>query len=332
MFPALARALPSDDLARRCVAWYFMAVVLASSRASRAFAGKFARRHRVAGLVHLCALCAVARDVVTRDRAGALDGVWYDAVMCVTGLAATVTAHADFAKTREHREAAPGRKSGTLHEQAAVTGSEMLEHAFYHLVNAFQIVYVRLTGSVWFMETSGVVRSFACIGATSIWMWRSRFPTNSFSTNYRSGTLVDLETVLYRLKKYQYVMYKTVLLHGLNVSLAIVPRTSPLATTFNWRVYWLLLNSAYVFEFFLQTLVRRKYMHQWTMLAMNQTLMVLSTAAVVPVVLDNLQISAALVAFALNFLNRKRELVNVSVALAVCALSPHSRFFPRISY
>jgi len=53
---------------------------------------------------------------------------------------------------------------------------------------------------------------------------------------------------------------------------------------------------------------------------------------VVPVVLDNVQISAALVAFALNFLNRKRELVNVSVALAVCALSSHSRFFPRISY
>lgn len=332
MFPTLALALPSARLARRCIAWYFIAVVLASSRASRAFAGKFARRHRLAGLAHLCALCARARDVVTRDRAGALDGVWYDAVMCVTGLAATVTAHADFAKSREHREAAPGRKSGTLHEHAAVTGSEMLEHAFYHLVNAFQIAYVRLAGSAWFRETSGVARSVACLAATSIWMWRSRFPTNSFSTNYRSGTFVDLETVLYRVKKYQYVLYKTVLLHGLNVSLAIVPRTSPLASTFNWRAYWLLLNSAYVFEFFLQTLVRRKYMHQWTMLAMNQALMVISTAAVVPVVLENVQISAALAAFALNFLNRKKELANVSIALAVCAVSSNVRFFPSISY
>ena len=114
----------------------------------------------------------------------------------------------------------------------------------------------------------------------------------------------DIESVLYRVKKWQYVLYKTVLLHGLNVSLAVRPVNLP--ETLEWRMYWTLLNAAYVLEFFLQTLVKRKYIKQGTMLVMNQALMVISTVAVLPIlrsaVLRDGRRSSPLT---LNFFNRK---------------------------
>ena len=48
----------------------------------------------------------------------------------------------------------------------------------------------------------------------------------------------------------QYLLYKHCLLHGLNVSAAIDGLT--LATDAQFRMYWLCLNTSYVFEFFLQ--------------------------------------------------------------------------------
>ena len=48
----------------------------------------------------------------------------------------------------------------------------------------------------------------------------------------------------------QYLLYKHCLLHGLNVSAAIDGLT--LATDAPFRMYWLCLNTSYVFEFFLQ--------------------------------------------------------------------------------
>lgn len=59
---------------------------------------------------------------------------------------------------------------------------------------------------------------------------------------------------MYRLKKYQYLLYKHFLLHGLNISVAISGEA--IAATPPFRLYWLSLNAAYVLEFFLQTLVR----------------------------------------------------------------------------
>ena len=44
-----------------------------------------------------------------------------------------------------------------------------------------------------------------------------------------------------------------------------------------FRLYWLGLNAAYVMEFFLQTLVKRRYITQGRMLRMNQFLMLVST-------------------------------------------------------
>jgi hypothetical protein len=62
----------------------------------------------------------------------------------------------------------------------------------------------------------------------------------------------------YRVKKAQYIFYKHVLLHGLNISLAMHGSLDgdqlgiPHAPFF--RLYWVLLNAAYVLEFFLQVL------------------------------------------------------------------------------
>ena len=306
----------STALAKRALGTYFAVVCAVSIASHRAFAGKFARGHRLAGLAHLGVLAARASALATDEDA--TRGVVWDAVMFATGMTATLTAYRDFAKAREHVERRE-RASGTLHRDAAVTGSEMLEHAFYHLVNGFQIAYVWVSGTDAFRTARLETRMVICLAATSVWFAREKFPTNSFSKNYKSGTFVDLETVMYRVKKYQYVLYKTVLLHGLNVSLAIAPRVG-LADMFQWRMYWLLLNAAYVFEFFLQTLVRRRYIPQWTMLALNQALMVISTVAVIPVVTECVLPSAALVAFVLNFLNRRREVFNVAVALVVSSL------------
>ena len=78
-----------------------------------------------------------------------------------------------------------------------------------------------------------------------------------------------LTSVLYRLKKYQYLLYKHCLLHGLNITVAADAPQDLLTDRF-FRLYWLALNTAYVMEFFLQTLVRRRYMSQTLMLLMNQ--------------------------------------------------------------
>ena len=76
---------------------------------------------------------------------------------------------------------------------------------------------------------------------------------NSFSANYIDKP-ANIVRVLYRLKKYQYLIYKHWLLHGLNISIAITGEA--IACRIFFRLYWLSLNAAYVFEFFLQTLVR----------------------------------------------------------------------------
>jgi hypothetical protein len=56
--------------------------------------------------------------------------------------------------------------------------------------------------------------------ATLPWLLRSRFPVHSFSDNYTKHHR-PVTSFLYRLKKWQYVLYKHMLLHGLNVSVAV---------------------------------------------------------------------------------------------------------------
>ena len=310
------------ECASLCIASYFAVVLLVSARSRRAFLGKFGRRHRISGSLHLGVLTLYCAHVVAHRKTN-LDAATMDAMLFVSGLVLTLTAHWDFAKAHEHAERRQlGVRSGVLHAKTAVTGAEMLEHAFYHVVNGFQIAYVHCVAQPWFVRSSAETRATACLLANSAWTARSRFPINSFSNNYRDG-MRDFESCMYRVKKWQYVLYKTVLLHGLNVSLAMRP--VDLISLFEWRAFWFLLNAAYVLEFFLQTLVKRKYLRQRTMLVLNQALMLISTSAVVPVLRTAVEPHAAAMMFVLNFLNRKREMENVVVGLVAAAIWADSR-------
>ena len=134
---------------------------------------------------------------------------------------------------------------------------------------------------------------------------------------------------LYRLKKAQYVFLKHVLQHGLNVGVVVEsaleeaargktrrsPRGAALAETPSFRAYWLLLNAAFVMEFFMQTLVKKKKLSQRDMLRMNALLMCASSMAAAFVVSKTSLVAAATSA-ALNFFSPAREARSVALALA----------------
>jgi len=129
----------------------------------------------------------------------------------------------------------------------------MVEHAFYQGLNLAQVLYLHI---VWRLPSQHLRAALALVVAIP-WWFRGRFPVNRFSDNYRSeGTARTVVGVMYRVKKWQYLAYKHVLLHGLNVTVAMTGVR--LAGTPAFQLYWLLLNTAYVMEFFLQTLVRRR--------------------------------------------------------------------------
>merc|ERR1712014_50422 len=114
--------------------------------------------------------------------------------------------------------------------------------------------------------------------------------------------------VLYRLKKYQYLFYKHALLHGLNVTMAVSDGTTDgLVLRDHFRPYWLCLNTAYVFEFYLQTLVKRNYMTQNCMLTLQQLFMAASSMAAVKVLAESVHIIPSLLSLTLNMLRRRRE-------------------------
>ena len=131
--------------------------------------------------------------------------------------------------------------------------------------------------------------------------------------------------------------------------------SSNLGTSFAWRLYWLSLNTAYTMEFFLQTLVRRGHLHQPLMLMMNQLLMIGSSIAAIRILSniycnDNIHmimnsnsssnssgmnsvlemimmmimrwiyIIIPLLSWFLNYYNRKKEMVNVTICSSLAII------------
>ncbi|GAB5373201.1 hypothetical protein AAMO2058_001730000 [Amorphochlora amoebiformis] len=206
------------------------------------------------------------------------------------------------------------RASGTLEHDSTVTFSEMIEHSFYQALNLVQILFLHIA-TTWSPPLSLVSRLVLAILATSPWLIRSYFPVNKFSDNFKHGEW-DLIAILYRLKKYQYIFYKHCLLHGLNISVAL-GGAEGLARKQYFKWYWAGLNLAYVMEFYLQTLVKRKKLSQRHMLAMQQLLMFACTLAALPVLLYNVQMPLAGLSLFLNFVNRKKEMMNVAIVIVV---------------
>ena len=179
------------------------------------------------------------------------------------------------------------------------------------------------------------------------WVARRRFPVNSFSGNWTNKTnetgqtnakeSVQVETErgekslgsvnrMYQVKKCQYVFYKHVVLHGVNISMAVPRETTPydnhshpLPITFEWRVFWLALNTSYVMEFFLQSLVKRGVISQKVMMALNGLLMASASAAAVGAVFGRVKLEAAVISLLLNFSNRGHDIVNTMATGCIVA-------------
>lgn len=145
---------------------------------------------------------------------------------------------------------------------------------------------------------------------------------NSFSANYdpeRGSSPFTLINILYRIKKYQYLSYKHFLLHGLNIAVTVGDSLDP--NDVYWRSYWLSLNTSYVMEFFLQTLVKRRHLGQTTMLRLNKLLMVSSSVAASCILYQNLVhpvfICGCLLSLVLNILRRGHDFTNTSIVAFV---------------
>jgi hypothetical protein len=282
------------------------------------FLKRHARGHRLAGLAHLICLLVGYADLLFELFEYKLA---FDLTMGVLGTTATLTAAFDF----QHHKHAKNEASGTLDVKSTVTYNEMMEHSFYQMLNFVQILYLHTISS---RSGQALLLPYRCallLLATSPWLLRHRFPVNHFSDNYIKEESLTLTSFLYFLKKGQYLLYKHALLHGLNASLALRAGwlgdsvgARPMVHTSYFRCYWLALNSAYVMEFFLQTLVKKKVMAQATMVMLNQLLMLASTVVALQVVAHHVLIQCAGLSLLLNIVHRGHEMPNmVCILLSV---------------
>jgi hypothetical protein len=275
------------------------------------FWGRFGRNHRLSGLFHLCWLFMGVLLQWLAPSSVLISALMYDFVLAVSGIVLTLTAAADFRAAHAH---VANVASGALDESATITVGEMIEHAFYQGLNFAQILFLHALHAT--SETSLRLSLLALV--TAPWVLRHRFPVNSFSANYSKPGSADSRSligILYRLKKYQYLLWKHVLFHGLNISVAVTGHSPVLHSWF--RFFWIALNSSYVLEFFMQTLVKRKRLQQNHMLLLNQFLMFVSTGAALPVLLCVLPVPAVLSCL-LNFVRRGHDFSNT---LVVCVFA-----------
>ena len=297
--------------------FFFLRVIVAVAAHPQMLYPRYGRTHRIVGMCFFAYLlygiidARLTRPTFPRRLA-------FDAGISVLGFATAFSAARDFGGARSH--AVGSEASGILDEKATVSRSEMVEHCFYQLLNLAQILYLYSLAAIGDWPTARIALA---VSMTLPWLARSRFPVNSFSANYSRpgvGGTTPLIRFLYRMKKYQYILYKHALLHGLNVSMALGDGTEePLVGTAHFRLYWLCLNIAYVFEFFMQTLVKRQFMSQGWMLLLQQVLMLVSTAAAVQV-LQVVRVLPAMLSLMLNFTRRGREVSNGCVVIAVASL------------
>ena len=289
---------------------FFFLLLNVIVRAPGMFFKKHGRRHGTAGLLYLIWLIVGFAETTVGIPSFSL--VMYDVILGFLGIILTLSAAADFPHKNVQNLA-----SGTLDDKATVTYSEMIEHSFYQGLNLIQIIYLHTINP----SVSLPMRVVCAVFVTLPWLARGLFPINKFSDNYKNSTdAMTLIGILYRTKKYQYVFYKHFLLHGLNISVALSGEC--LARRQDFRPYWMLLNTSYVMEFFLQTLVKKGHLRQATMLGLQQLLMLPSTLAAL-VVLRSVSPLLASVSLALNFARRKRDVSNTAGLLGAALACRH---------
>jgi hypothetical protein len=288
--------------------------------------------HRLAGTLQL--LWLILGSIIPTNRSRSF---FYDVILGCLGIVVTWTATRDF--PHKHLRNVDG-VSGTLSQHAIVTQDEMIEHLFYQVLNLLQSLYLHAIPCLHFPWQ----RLLALCAVTAPWLVRNRFPVHPFSQNWKakkhgplrakeahlhpqSGSAYKqgaLETVLYRIKKWQYLLYKHVLLHGINLIVCLQPHSAADAGSLvydpAWRLYWGCLNASYVMEFFLQSMVKRKAIGQFAMLSLNRWLMLVSTIAASLVVWRIISVPFVLLSsssLVWNLVHRKHDFSHV-VTLA-CA-------------
>lgn len=283
------------------------------------FIKKHGRNHAICGLFYLIwIIVGFSHEITIFSRTPSSYLLFYDIIFGCLGILLPLTAAADFKHNNVENIA-----SGTLDAHATVSHGEMIEHSFYQGLNLIQVIYLHIIALDHEHEhDQGIYyRYLLVLLATSPWALRSSFPVNKFSDNYmkideKSNWFIRF---LYRIKKYQYMFYKHFLLHGLNFSVALSPLHAQLVKTDSFRLYWMLLNTSYVMEFFLQTLVKKQYITQRYMLGLQLVLMTSASIAAVKV-LEVVKIPFAIISLILNFINRKHDVMNsiMIMTLAVC--------------
>lgn len=280
------------------------------------------RFHRWMGLLHIVILL-VGINTVAKQSSDPLFAFLYDLFLGSSGIILTLTAAHDFPHRYVSNEA-----SGTLAPSAIVTQGEIIEHAFYQFLNLCQALYLHVTrlassgGEIsaspysWTTSCVLIYRWCALLLVTLPWYWRRGWyiPVHSFSQNWSKSIrrATSLERFLYRCKKVQYLFYKHIILHGLNLSMIVcyASTAADLVLQRPWRLFWLCLNTAYVMEFFLQSLVKRHVLSQSTMLCWNVYLMFISSLAAAYSVLSVLQWKWSVLSLFLNLVNRYHDVTN----------------------
>jgi hypothetical protein len=315
--------MPQDELAVLIslvglTCFFLPLLYIAVSNLGHLFLSSHGWSHRLAGAALLLWLCLGLVQTVWQYNNLLLPPnswwLYYDTVLGLLGITTTLTAARDF----PHKLVKNAKgQSGSLSSKALVTQAEMVEHSFYQGLNLLQAWYLHRLPT----DPSRKLLALYCV--TSPWLLRGGFPVHSFSHNWQitpESQRTPEETILYRIKKAQYLFYKHVLLHGVNISVALQQSTNTvLPTTTSWRVYWLALNTSYVMEFFLQTLVRRNFLVVNSMFRLQKWLMASSSVAAVWVLKELLMDSRrwwippiiCLASLALNFANRHHDVFNV---------------------
>jgi hypothetical protein len=298
---------------------FFLTVMWRISIHPEMFTKAYGRRHRIFGGILLIWL--ILGYLQLGFSYEIIQPFVYDIFLGIIAITATLTAAFDFQKAHSHVK---NVASGTLEKEATVTYSEMIEHSFYQILNLLQILFIH---SLVIIDNYPLhTRLFFAFIASSFWFFRSLFPVNKFSDNYTKGQdTLSLISILYRTKKYQYVFYKHFLLHGLILSLAASGQSGEsihvISTSKDiFRLYWLSLNTSYVMEFFLQTLVKKGYMSQRALIFLQLLLMSVSSVVAVEILRRYCDIRLGLLSLVLNFTNRKREMVNVAMVAVTAFL------------
>ena len=105
----------------------------------------------------------------------------------------------------------------------------------------------------------------------------------------------------------------------------------PLPLTTEWRIFWIALNTSYVMEFFLNSLVKRGVLSQRYMMILNGLLMCSASLAAICAV-NSVRLEAAVLSLLFNFGNRGHDVINtLVVGCIVSYIWAFNSILPKIS-